>query len=445
MIRLLPFIVLAMLMAAVIAWLADAPGLVSIDFPGYRIETPIFVAAALVMALLGAWIVVYRFWHWLRRGYPQRRAMARRERGYRELTDGLAALMAGEGVRAGRHARKSQKLLGPVPMAQLISGQAAQLTGDYAGARKDFEALSEDKRTNVLGLRGLVSLSEHEGDDGRALEAAREALTLYPKARWAHQKLFELATRAGAWEDAEIALSAAEKLGDVEAGDLGRRRAAILLQRANKAEAVGAEVEALRLARKALAQDATLVPARVFAARMLGDAGKTRRAEKLLREGWALGAHPSLVSAWDALAPELSDTARLKRVEKLVVSAPHVPEALYALACASLGADLPGPAKGHLETLIEHAPSARAYRLLGDVEDRLEAHDAAEIARAKAGAAPLDPSWSCSDCGHDADDWSAVCPSCEAFASFTWGSADTPGVVRRAAPVTDEPVTILSD
>lgn len=426
MIRMLPWVLLIVAMAVGVAWLADYPSTITIDLPGYRVEMAVFVAAAIAVAIFGLLAIIYRLWHFLRRGHPQRRAMARQERGYQELTLGLAALMAGEAPRARRHARKSQQLLGAVPMAQLIEGQAAQLTGDTAGARAEFEALSGDKRTNVMGLRGLISVAEREGDAGGALVAAREALSRYPKARWAQQKLYDLAVAAQAWEDAEIALNAAVKNHGLDETEARRRRAVILFERARATDARGEAASALPIARKALQQDPSLVPVRVLAARLLSDSGKRRRAEKLLQEGWAAGPHPDLIAAWGGLEADASPTARYKRLERLTASAPRHPEALYALAAAALAADLPGPARTHIGDLTERSGTQRAYRLLAEIEDQAGNEDAAQAARVKAAMAPPDEGWSCGQCGHRDADWHSECPACGTFAAFTWAAVDAP-------------------
>lgn len=421
MIRMLPWVVLIVAMAIGVAWLADYPSTITIELPDYRIEMASFVVLALAVAFFGILALIYRFWHWLRRGHPQRRAMARQERGYQELTSGLAALMAGEAPRARRHARKSQQLLGTVPMAQLIEAQAAQLIGDTAAARSEFEALSEDKKTNVMGLRGLISVAERDGDASGALVAAREALSRYPKARWAQQKLYDLAVASKAWEDAETALNAAVKNHGLDENEARRRRAIILLERARETDARGEAASALPVVRRALQQDAGLVPARVLAATLLNDSGKRRRAEKLLKEGWAAGPHPDLVAAWADLEADASPTARYKRLEKLIDAAPRHGEALYALAEHALAADLPGPARGHVEALIESAPSARAYRLLAEIETQAGNDEAANAAMAKAGVASADPGWTCAQCGHRGDAWHSECPSCGSFGAFNWG------------------------
>lgn len=426
MIRLLPWIILIVAMAVGVAWLADHPSTITIELPGYRVEMASFVVVGAAVVLFGAFAFFYRLWHFLRRGHPQRRAMARQERGYEELTRGLAALMAGEAPRARRLARKSQQLLGDVPMAQLIEGQAAQLTGDTAGARVEFQALSEDKRTNVMGLRGLISVAEREGDASGALVAAREALSRYPKARWAQQKLYALAVEAKAWEDAEVALNAAVKNHGLNPAEARRQRAVILYERARETDARGEAASALPIVRKALQQDPSLIPARVLGVKLLGASGKRRRAEKLLKEGWAAGPHPDLVDAWDSLDPDASPTARYKRLEKLIESAPAHAEAFFALSKYALAADLPGPARGHTEKLIETAPTAHAYRLLANIEDQAGNEEAAEAATVKASVAPADKGWSCGQCGHADEAWRSECPACGGFGAFAWGAPDVP-------------------
>ena len=426
MIRMLPRVILIVAIAVGVAWLADHPSTITIELTDYRIEMASFVALSIVVVLVGIFAFMYRLLHWLRRGRPMRRAMVRQERGYQELTSGLTALMAGEAPRARRHARMSQQLLGTVSMAQLIEAQAAQLTGDTAAARSEFKTLSEDKKTNVMGLRGLISVAEREGDASGALVVAREALSRYPKARWAQQKLYGLAVASKAWEDAETALNGAVKNHGMDESEAKQRRAIILFERARETDVRGEAASALPIARKALQQDASFIPARLLAAKLLSATGKRRRAKRLLKDGWTAGPHPDLIAAWGGLEADASPTARYKGLERLIDSTPRNAEALYALGEHALAAELPGPARGHVEALIDSAPSARAYRLLADIETKVGNEEAAEAARAKLGTALPDHSWTCGQCSHRDEAWHSECPSCGGFGAFTWGVPDTP-------------------
>src|SRR5262245_23307145 len=87
-------------------WVAQRPGNVTIEWRGWRLDTSVgalLVAIALLIALgVGLWLL----YHWivgapsaLLEGWGE----SRRRKGYRELTQGLAAVAAGDGAEAQRH------------------------------------------------------------------------------------------------------------------------------------------------------------------------------------------------------------------------------------------------------------------------------------------------------------------------------------------------------
>jgi HemY protein len=86
-----------------------------------------------------------------------------------------------------------------------------------------------------------------------------------------------------------------------------------------------------------------------------------------------------------------------------------------------MAARLWGEARRHLEVAAELGPTARAYRLLAELEEeeRGDAEAAARWLRKAAEAAP-DPAWVCERCGAAHPSWSARCESCGAFATLVW-------------------------
>src|SRR6185312_9115021 len=105
---------------------------------------------------------------------------SRRRRGYRELTQGLAAVAAGDGVEAQKHARKAERLLAEPSLTLLLSAQAAQLADDRVAANRAFTAMLDDQQTAFLGLRGLITQALRDGDQAKALGFAKRAFELRP-------------------------------------------------------------------------------------------------------------------------------------------------------------------------------------------------------------------------------------------------------------------------
>ena len=115
------------ILIAIAVWLADRPGSVEIVWQGYVIEVSfaLFVLAiAVLMALSG---LFYWLWRALVRtpaNLGRSRLLARRERGYEALTQGLVAVAAGDAANARKLSKRATVLL-PVDAAEAIAQETA--------------------------------------------------------------------------------------------------------------------------------------------------------------------------------------------------------------------------------------------------------------------------------------------------------------------------------
>jgi len=413
-------IVIALLVAAAV-WLADRPGQVVVHWLGWKVSGPVPVLIAALVALLAVGALLLKLVRAVVT-FPGRVLEARRRRrtnqGYRALSDGLAAVAAGDPRQARRLARRADKLLEDRSLTGLLTAQAAQLSGDEPEAERRFHQMVERPETAFLGLKGLLTLAIKRGDNAAALDYARRAWALSGPTDGIAATLFDLQARAGQWAEAEATLIEAKKRGALSGGDLARFRALALLERSR----VEAEpLAAMKLAMAAHKADPGMVPATVRAAELLHRLAKHRKAAAIISTTWRIAPHPALVDALYALAPAETPLQKVKRVEKLVRANPTAPDGHVALAEAALAAKLWGQARTHLEQALDQRPSQGLYVLLARLE-REERKDeaAAQAWLAKSVTAPAEPAWTCAACGKATDHWAVTCPSCGQVDSLEW-------------------------
>ncbi|MGH6804607.1 MAG: heme biosynthesis HemY N-terminal domain-containing protein, partial [Methyloceanibacter sp.] len=172
MIRILLFILGVLAAAIGLAWLADRPGTVTVEWLGYQVETSALVAA---LAVAGIVVLLILIWAVLRYLFTRPAAVAayvrerRRQQGYDALSRGLLAIGVGDRMLAQRYAGIAGRNLPREPLTALLRAQAAQLKGDRAAARRAFEAMLDRPETQLLGLRGLFLEASRSNDN----EAAR--------------------------------------------------------------------------------------------------------------------------------------------------------------------------------------------------------------------------------------------------------------------------------
>lgn len=444
MIRVLAFLVFAALVAWGAVWLSDTPGTVSIVWLGYRIDTTASVLIVLVALIAVIAALAYRFWRFLwraPRAFVQSRQMRRRARGYQALTQGMVAVAAGDPEEAQRSARRADALLHDPPLTLLLSAQAAQLQGDEQAAKRFFTQMLDRPETAFLGVRGLLRQALDEGNKAEALRLALRARALKPSTPWVQQTLLDLQAQAGQWDQAEETLGRVQRMRLVDRATADRRRAAILVERVQLAEAGGNPEEALSLAQQAWKAAPDFAPAAAVAVRRLGAAGKTRKAIRIAGEAWAKAPGPELASAYLTLFPSADALERMKQLERLGANNPEHAETKLALASAALDARLWGEARRHLERLVAPGAdgSARACRLMAEIE-KAENNDAAaaERWRARADEAPPEPAWVCEKCGAQAARWSALCGNCGAFDCLTHRTPTRVAVLAPPAAVVDD-------
>lgn len=414
-------------------WLAERPGTLTAEWQGWRLDTNVGVVLIAIVVLILVGIAAWLLYRWivgapfaLLEGWGE----SRRQRGYRELTQGLAAVAAGDGVEAQKHARKAEQLLAEPALTLLLSAQAAQLNGDRDGARRAFDAMLKDEQMAFLGLRGLIGQSLRDGDQTKALGYAERAFALRPQTPWVVHSLFDMQAQAGQWKAAQETLDSGIRRKVVTA-DKGRAlKALLLVERSREAERGGSESDAMVLAREAFA----LAPERIAATTRLAElqikAGDAKRATKTLERGWAVAPHPDLAELYLKASGESEPLKRIGVIRRLVTRNADDIESHLALAKASLEAGLWGEARRQLETAGGTSPPVRVCRLMAEVEERANA-DQAKVHEwlARAAVAPADRSWSCTACGAHHETWRSVCESCGAFGTLQWRAPGTYGQI----------------
>lgn len=416
------FVVLGIL-AVGAAWLAERPGVVALNWQGYRIETTLAFAVIVVVLLMVVAALLYRVWRWTRRGphiLGQSRQERRRRQGQLALTQGMVAVAAGDRTASLRFARQAENLLDDLPLTMLLSAQAAQLNGDDQAAKRYFASMLERPEMEFLGLRGLMAMATRVGNSESALSLARRAFQLRPSTPWVLTALFDLEARSGHWVEAGRMVDLAVK-HKVITPEVGHRRKAITLQeRATAADGAGRAGEAQKLALEAVENDAHLLPAAALAARSLLANGKRRRAAHLIEDTWVHNPSADLADIYGQLYANEKTARRIQRFENLAAQRPSDPESTLALAETAIAAERWELARRTLEPLATDDADERVCRLMAKLEEGERGPEYARTWLERAAAAPQGPCWVCGTCARHFADWSAHCPHCRTFDSLSW-------------------------
>ncbi|ACL59338.1 heme biosynthesis protein HemY [Methylobacterium nodulans] len=420
--RALAFLALLAIAAYGAVWLADHPGVVTVTWSGYEVATSL--AAALVGVLIFAVILgfvwaftrgILRFPHRLR----VRNRARRRARGYEALSRGMVAVGSGDPAAARRHAGEAARLLGDEPLALLLKAQAAQISGDRAGAENAFRRMTEEPETRVLGLRGLFVEARRQGDEATARAYAAEAARLAPGVSWANEAVLEAQCADRDWNNALETVSRRASLGIADKTAARRQRAVLLTASALELEA-GDPERALAQAREAVKLAPDLVPAAAVAGRLFARRADLKRAARVVEAAWKASPHPDLARVYLDLRPGDSSRDRLARAETLARLSSWHPESRFAIARAALEAREFGRARDVLSPLLADNPTQRVYLMMAEIEEAEHGRGSGRAREwlARAAHAPRDPAW-CAD-GIVSDRWAPVSPVSGRLDAFVW-------------------------
>jgi len=421
MFRIIVFLIAITLIAAGLAWLADRPGELIVQWQGYQIETSVFRAfvifAVLLTAAFFAWSLLRHVWYSPANvsNFVTRR---RHKRGLEALSSGMIALGAGDRAAATRSAVQARKSLPNEPLTHLLRARAAQLADDPTTARRIFEAMLASPDTEQLGLRGLYLEAQRVGETEAARHFSASAVALNPKLEWAVDALFDLQCRQGDWAGALDTLSIARKQGHIERAKADRRRAVLLTAQAQAAEEDDPN-RALHLTIEANGLAPGLVPAATIAGRLLAARGNTPRAAKILQKTWSRSPHPDLANTYAYARIGDSPRDRLDRVKQLAALTPNSVEGPIAVATTAIEAHQFDDARSALKPLLEGRMTQRVATLMARIEGE-EHGDKGRVREwlARAVNAPRDPAWTAD--GAVAENWSPVSPATGRLDAFSW-------------------------
>ena len=425
MVRLIRYFLLLAAATAGLAWLADRPGTLTVDWMGYQSRIGVFQAVVLILVSLALlWLLaslsrslllskqsVTRFFH-----------KRRQQQGLEALTSGMIAVGAGDRLLAARYATQASRALPNEPLTDLLRAQTAQLAGDRKTAQRVYEQMLLSPQTELLGLRGLYLEAERGGDLVAARGLAEQALKRGAKLGWASDALFDIQCRQADWSGAIVTLAAARRNELVSRKDAERRRAVLLTAQAMDLEDKDpAKAEALACEAHDLAPD--LVPAAEIAGRLLAARGKMQKSTATLEQTWKRVPHPDLALIHAFARTGDSPRDRLQRVRKLAALTPGNREGMIAVANAAIEARAWAEARTALDPLLTDGLSARICVLMARIEGG-EKGDSGRVREwlARAIHAPRDPVWVADS--HVSDRWAPVSPLTGKLDAYDWKVAE---------------------
>lgn len=425
------FVVVVAALTLGAGFLLETEGGVQITVAGveYTLGPLQSVVAAVILVLL-AWVflkavallaALWRFLNGDETALSRYFDRNRERKGYQALSEGMMALASGEARLAMSRADKAEKYLGKPELTNLLTAQAAEMSGDVNKAEKVYRKLVTNDATRFVGVRGLMKQKLAAGDTQTALKLAEKAFALKPRHEETQDVLLKLQADTEDWTAARQTLNAKLKYGNLPRDVYKRRDAVLALSQAKEIIKDGNSIEAREAAIVANRLSPDLVPAAVMAVASYVEQGKIRFATRILKKAWEAQPHPDLAAAYAAIVPDETPAERIKRFVPLTKLRPEHPETRMLLAELNIAAEDFPEARRALGDLVETSPDARSVTIMAAIERGEGASDT--IVRgwlARALNVPRGPHWICDNCHQIHGEWAPICENCEGFDTLSW-------------------------
>ena len=401
----------------------------------------LIVAVWLGLKLLALCVATFKFLNGDETAISRYFDRNRERKGYEALSEGMMALASGEGHLAMTKAARADKYLQQPQLTNLLTAQAAEMTGDRRKAEETYKKLLGDDKTRFVGVRGIMKQKLSDGDTDTALLLAEKAFALKPKHEETQDVLLQLQAEKSDWAGARKTLGAKLKSGSLPRDVHKRRDAVLALSEARDILGDGKTIEAREAAIEANRLSPDLIPAAVMAARGYIGEGNSRYAARVLTKAWNAQPHPDIAAAFAEIAPDETADARLKRFGALTKTTTDHPETKMLMAELQISAEDFPAAKRALSDLVESDPTARNLTLMAAIERGEGADDS--VVRGwltRALTASRGPQWICENCQHIHPSWAATCSNCGSFDTLAW---KTPPTIDVAMPAGTEMLPLI--
>jgi HemY protein len=352
-------LVIIVLLAALFVWLASDPGYVKLLFRGWKIETTVVGAVAILIA---AWIALGIIWWLLRWPFG---ALSRRHRriSHERLRDGLVAMTEGRNVEAHRTLQRAAQYSSLRSPALLAAADAAHRHGDTIRALESLDEAAQHAPEAARILRARVLRESGRAEEAMQLLAPGAEAGKLPPAGWYEYALSALATHQP--DKARAALEPLRKSDMLGAQGQADLVADVLGQSLRLAPDAAALQDLWKRAIRPQRQVPAVLEAYASRAYELGVSHDALVAiEEALKREW----NPALVAAYGNATPPAEAGVRLHNASRWLDAHPGDETLLRTLGVLSMRAADPRAAREYLVRSLSSKPTAAGWAALGEVQ-----------------------------------------------------------------------------
>lgn len=314
------------------AWIGRHPGMVTIQWQGYEIETSAGVLLILVLFTAIAVSMIYVILRNLLmapKRFAERRSLKQLRLGLAEITHSVALLAASDVKQAQLHTRRAERHLGETPLTLLLKAQVSKTLGNDAQTKALLEKLLDHPQTEYVAAKSLADGEAKQKHIPQALMLAKRAHDLNPKLGDGAWTVFDLMVESGKLQEAETHAIQALKKKAFSRGDLTLARGKIAFKQALQTRQSGDKQATLRLLENALKAMPYHAEAGILAAQLYCETGQQNKAQSLILKQWKSNPSDTLAKLYLSTIKDEKPAKQAKLIDKLKATNPEARENIF--------------------------------------------------------------------------------------------------------------------
>jgi len=436
MLTILWYIFLVFILTTSLVWIIENNGSIVINWLGYEVQTDIltsllicafFLTLVAFISYILTRLLAIKFPQLLRllfkKSYTKKleQVISRHHYGFEDLSKLLLALEVDDFESAKKTYKKFSKHIKYKNLNNFFEAKFAIENGDFSASESYFSQYKENPHAKILVLKSKLKIAIKNQEDQKAIEIAKEILTLKKDSLKTAQELLRLYKKNGNWQSAK---SLIKDFGVDKFGDELQKRDMIILNTSLAQEALRNKkyISAIKYSKMALSNNEQFLPANQILIKSWIKLGFKFKAISIIKNLWKETPHIVLAELYGAIYRKSSIKNRIHAIKKLAILNPNVTAGNIAIALVAYRASSFLIAKEFLNLALVNEKTHSLYKLLAYTEKCLGNKDEFFKNIAIAKMLPKDSNYTCNKCGHNSSRWSATCEKCSSYDSIQWNN-----------------------
>ena len=314
-------------------WIIENNGSIVINWLGYEVQTDILTSLLICVFFLTlvaftsyilTRLLAIKFPQLLRllfkKSYTRKleQVISRHHDGFEDLSKLLLALEVDDFESAKKTYKKFSKHIKYKNLNNFFEAKFAIENGDFGASESCFSQYKENPHAKILVLKSKLKIAIKNQEDQKAIEIAKEILTLKKDSLKTAQELLRLYKKNGNWQSAK---SLIKDFGVDKFGDELQKRDMIILNTSLAQEALRNKkyISAIKYSKMALSNNEQFLPANQILIKSWIKLGFKFKAISIIKNLWKETPHIVLAELYGAIYRKSSIKNRIHAIKKLAI------------------------------------------------------------------------------------------------------------------------------